>query len=79
MEPVISRTQLRLLQYIAKCIDETGCQPSYREICKEFGWASINAPSTFLNALEKKGVVEKVGPRAVRFDWRFYLVRKKQR
>ena len=65
--------QDRLLRLIARHIYRTGTQPSYRDICKEFGWASPNAVKAHISALEKKGVVTRVGARAVSFDWRQYL------
>lgn len=76
MDVVLTEKQLKLLRFIAKSIDESGCQPSYRDMCDEFGWSSPNAVVSFMNALEKKGVVERLGARAIKFDWRYYLPRR---
>lgn len=69
----VTPAQKKLLQHIATCIDKTGCQPSYRDICRCFGWQSTNAPASYINSLEKKGVVVKHGSRAIEFNWRQYL------
>lgn len=73
MEVTISNSQKRILEYIAKCIDETGCQPSYRDICVAMGWSSPNMPAQCLEKLAKSGVITKRGARAVEFDWRAFV------
>jgi SOS-response transcriptional repressor LexA len=73
MEVSINNSQKKILEYIAHCIDETGCQPSYRDICKEMGWKSPHMPAQCIDKLEAKGLVKKRGARSVEFDWRAYV------
>lgn len=73
MEVSMNNSQRRILEYIAKCINETGCQPSYRDICAEMGWASPHMPAQCIDKLMAKGVVKKRGARAVEFDWRAFV------
>jgi|Laugresu1bdmlbdd_1035124.scaffolds.fasta_scaffold00153_15 SOS-response transcriptional repressor LexA len=73
MEVSINNSQKKILEYIAKCIDRTGCQPSYRDICKAMGWSSPNMPAQCIDKLAEKGVVKKHGARSVEFDWRAYI------
>lgn len=62
------------LRYVAKAIDETGCQPSYREIMDEFGWTSLNAVRSIIENLELKGVAYSHGcARSLRFNWKEFL------
>jgi SOS-response transcriptional repressor LexA len=65
--------QINILRSIARSIDRNGTQPSYREICKEYGWVSPNAVKETVDALERNGVVRRMGARAIAFDWREYL------
>lgn len=76
MEVSVTKSQMKILKYIAKSIDETGCQPSYRDMCVKFGWSSPNMPASCIDDLERKGVVVKKGARALEFDWRYYLDRR---
>lgn len=76
MEVKVTGTQMKILKYVAKSIDETGVQPSYRDMCVHFGWASPNMPACCIDDLEKKGIVTKRGSRAIEFDWRYYLERR---
>jgi SOS-response transcriptional repressor LexA len=69
----ISEAQLKLLRCIAKSINATGCQPSYRDLCRELGWASPNYPRELLARLAKSGLVKRRGARALEFDWRAYI------
>lgn len=72
MDCRLTQTQVQMLRYIAQCIDQTGCQPSYRDICKQMGYASPNAVAGHMNALVRKGLVKKRGARAIEFDWRLF-------
>ena len=70
----LTERELYFLQFVAKAINETGCQPSYREIMKEFGWASLNAVRSLIENLELKGVAYGEGAaRSLRFQWKDYL------
>lgn len=70
----LTEREVRFLRFVAKGISETGCQPSYREIMKEFGWASLNAVRSLIENLEKKGVAYGDGAaRSLKFQWRSYV------
>lgn len=69
--------QFELLRHIARSIDRTGAQPSYRDLCKDFGWSSPNAVKSAMDSLEKKGFIRRIGSRAIAFDWKSYLRRRR--
>jgi SOS-response transcriptional repressor LexA len=69
----ITRNQAKVLRLIARSIDQTGIQPSYRDICVRFGWSSPNAVKTTMDSLERLGLIKRRGSRAVEFDWKSYL------
>ena len=68
----LTQPQVDLLKFIAQCIDQTGCQPSYRDICRQMGYASPNTVAGHMNALVRKGLIKKRGARAIEFDWRLF-------
>lgn len=71
--PLTDREQY-FLRYVAREIDQTGCQPSYREIMQEFGWASLNAVRSLIENLELKGVAYGDGSaRSLRFKWKDFV------
>jgi SOS-response transcriptional repressor LexA len=66
--------EVYFLRFVAKAIDRTGCQPSYREVMQEFGWQSLNAVRSLIENLEMKGVAYGEGcARSLRFKWKDYL------
>lgn len=65
-------TELELLVEIAKSIDKTGVQPSYRQLATRFNYASLNSIHQKLRALQTKRLVKLSGYRGVEFDWRSY-------
>lgn len=69
----LTESQIRVLKCIAHRINSTGCQPSYREICKELGWSSPNWTKECLDKVCKAGLATRHGPRALEFDWRSYI------
>lgn len=71
-QPLTDR-EAKVLSYIARCIDATGCQPSYREICAYFKWNSVNSVASIVVNCMAKGAVWKTGVRGVQFSWRDYL------
>lgn len=72
MDARLSEGQLKILRHIAQSIDQTGCQPSYRDICEAMGYSSPNAVRGHVEALVRKGLVKKRGARAIEFDWRLF-------
>jgi repressor LexA len=55
-----TKTQLRVLIYMAKRMAATGVQPTIREIGAEFGFSSPNGVVCHLKALHKKGLIVRV-------------------
>jgi SOS-response transcriptional repressor LexA len=71
---VLTPTQEDILGFIASTIYKSGYQPSYREICKKFGFRSPAAVTNHLKACEKKGACKRrPGCRSLEFSWREYL------
>jgi repressor LexA len=56
--------QREILEFLIEFTEETGYPPTLREICKHFGMASTRAASDHLDALERKGYIERRGDRA---------------
>ncbi len=52
--PLTAR-QLQVYRYIACCVRQDGLPPTTRDLCREFGWASLNAAVQHVEALEAKG------------------------
>ena len=69
----LTEREHRVLAYIARCIDTTGCQPSYRQIGAYFKWSSVNSVACLLINCVAKGEVWKTSSRGIHFDWRKYL------
>ena len=51
--------QRAVLEFIIECIRHHGYPPTIAEICQEFGIASTNGVNDHLQALEKKGYIER--------------------
>jgi len=51
--------QARVLDFIRERIGRDGCPPTVREIAKRFRFASTSTARAHLNALEKKGYIER--------------------
>ena len=58
MKPLTDK-QRRVLEFIRERIDRDGCPPTVREIAKRFRFASTSTARAHLNALEKKGCIER--------------------
>ena len=58
MKPLTDK-QRRVLEFIRERIDRDGCPPTVREIAKRFRFASTSTARAHLNALEKKGYIER--------------------
>ena len=54
----ITDAQTRVLLYISRHIDEKRYPPSYRDISQELDFASTNAVTNHLQALEHKGFIK---------------------
>lgn len=54
--------QQDILRYIHEFIARNACPPSVREIAAAFGFRSTNGAASHINALERKGYLEKLGP-----------------
>lgn len=66
-QPLTDR-QKEVFDFLKSYTDEEGYPPTIRDICSEFGFSSTNAASRHLNALEKKGWIERNGSaRAIKF------------
>jgi SOS-response transcriptional repressor LexA len=70
---------MELLVEIAKSIDRTGTQPSYRQLAKRLHYASLASIYQKLQALQSKRLVKLRGSRGVEFDWRSYRPAAQQR
>lgn len=58
--------QNQVLRFIRQYNIENGYQPSTRDIMNHFNYKSTNAVSAHLEALERKGYIEKIGKRAIK-------------
>lgn len=56
-------TQARVLAAIQSRLGQGNPAPTYRELCKEFGWSSTGTVRDHLRALARKGYLELSGPR----------------
>lgn len=59
LQEQLTARQKRVFDYIRKCIVEDGYGPTIREIAEEFGFRSPNGVVGHLNALEKKGLINR--------------------
>lgn len=55
----LTKRQEEIFNYILGSVREEGVIPSVREICQHFGFASTNAVNDHLNALAKKGYINR--------------------
>ncbi|PKK91906.1 MAG: hypothetical protein CVV64_00325 [Candidatus Wallbacteria bacterium HGW-Wallbacteria-1] len=62
----LTKNQKLVLDFIVSFSAENGAPPSMREIMSRFSFASINSVTTYLNALEKKGFIERDNRKARR-------------
>lgn len=70
-----SPSELRMLRLVAKSIDQTGTQPSYREIARMLGYEVWGYVYNMVKSLERKGVIQHTSKvsKSISFDWRNYL------
>lgn len=57
----LSKRQLKALNFIIRFIKDHGFPPTVRELQKELGVSSVRGASIHLEALEKKGYIERSG------------------
>lgn len=57
MKPLTYK-QRKMLGFLCWYIGENGWAPTLQEICREFGFLSTNAASSYLVALERKGYIK---------------------
>lgn len=69
----LTETEQRVLRIVAFSVYQRGFQPSYREIATDLGWASAGYVTQVVRSLCKKGVVSKMGSRALSFDYWNYI------
>lgn len=55
----LTEKQQAIFNFILRSLREEGTIPSIREICQVFGFSSTNAVNTHLNALVKKGYINR--------------------
>jgi SOS-response transcriptional repressor LexA len=74
-DPVIAPSEMKMLRIVAKSINETGTQPSMREIARRLGYAVPGYVHLMVKNLERKGFVEHRGgkSKSIIFNWREYL------
>ena len=63
-EDDLTRPQRMILRFIEERIDNGETPPTYREICKRFGYKSTKAAADHIAALERKGYVTRGNGRA---------------
>lgn len=59
MSAALTPAQERIWRHIADCILRHGLAPSLRELCEHLGVASTNGVSGHIEALARKGYVER--------------------
>ncbi len=64
MSDILTKRQSEILNFIIDFSEECGYQPSYREIGDHFGFKSTRAVSDHIDALRRKGYLEKDPHRA---------------
>lgn len=70
--PTLTDFERRVLGYVATEILQWGVQPTYRDIAQFCGYSSPGFITVVMDRLEQKGVIERIGSRAILFDWKFY-------
>lgn len=67
-DPVLTKRQKEILDYLREFIAENGYAPSFHELCEAFGYSSLATVHEHLSNLERKGYIAKryMGRRAVR-------------
>ena len=51
--------QLSVLRFVAQHLAGFGWAPTVRDVCRHFGWASTRAAHDHLEALRRKGLLER--------------------
>jgi repressor LexA len=59
----LTESQMQVLRFIQKCLDERGTAPSYREIQEHFGYKAVGTVQDHVKALMRKGWLEKPSAR----------------
>lgn len=74
-DPVVAPSEMKMLRVVARSINETGTQPSMREIARQLGYAVPGYVHMMVKNLERKGFVEHRGgkSKSIIFNWREYL------
>jgi repressor LexA len=62
----LTKRQNDVFHFLREHIEKNGFPPTIQEICNKFGFASTNGVSQLLQALEKKGYIERVSKGASR-------------
>ena len=73
--PVVAPSELKMLRVVARSINETGTQPSMREIARQLGYTSPGYVHFMVKNLERKGFIDHRGgtSKSIIFNWREYL------
>lgn len=58
-DPVLTKRQKQILDYLREFIAQNGYAPSLYEVCEEFGYASLATVHEHLANLERKGYIAK--------------------
>jgi len=69
----LTERELYLLWYVASSINDTGVQPTYRDIQKFMGYKSTNSVMSFIQGLLLKGVIWETTGHGFKFDWKAYV------
>lgn len=60
----LTEAQSNVLDFIKAYMEKNHLPPTYDEIAENFGFRSKNSVETHLQALEKKGVIQRIGKKA---------------
>lgn len=58
-DPVLTKRQKQILDYLREFIAQNGYAPSFHEVCEEFGYTSLATVHEHLANLERKGYIAK--------------------
>jgi len=61
MEQKLTKLQTKVFEFICDFAGEEGFPPSYQEIAKQFQFSSDGTVRTYLEHLEKKGYIQRLG------------------